>query len=189
MAAKRLPTLFPVLTRKESIEVTKIYSVAGLLPEGSGLITERPFRMPHHSASHEGLVGGGKHSRPGEVTLAHKGILFLDEAPEFRQNLLQGLREPIENRTVTICPRGKKYFIPASFQLVMTANPCPCGNLGRNKRVCYCSTREIQAYWKRLGGMAKRMCSGVTGEYYWYYAIKICFLFTSAFIWLILLKK
>ena len=135
------------------------------MPEGSGLITERPFRMPHHSASHEGLVGGGKHSRPGEVTLAHKGILFLDEAPEFRQNLLQGLREPIENRTVTICPRGKKYFIPASFQLVMTANPCPCGNLGRNKRVCYCSTREIQAYWKRLGGMEKRMFSGVMGEY------------------------
>jgi len=101
MAAKRLPTLFPPVGRKESIEITKIYSMAGLLPNGSGLITQRPFRMPHHSASHEGLIGGGKHARPGEVTLAHKGILFLDEAPEFRQNLLQGLREPIENKKVT----------------------------------------------------------------------------------------
>ena len=152
MAAKRLPTIFPPVGRKESIEITKIYSMAGLLSLGSGLITQRPFRMPHHSASHEGLIGGGKHSRPGEVTLAHKGILFLDEAPEFRQNLLQGLREPIENRKVTIVRAEKNILYPASFQLIITSNPCPCGNLGRDERVCYCSTREIQAYWKRLGG-------------------------------------
>ncbi len=152
MAAKRLPTLFPPVGRKESIEITKIYSMAGLLSLGSGLITQRPFRMPHHSASHEGLIGGGKHARPGEVTLAHKGILFLDEAPEFRQNLLQGLREPIENRKVTIVRAEKNILYPASFQLILTANPCPCGNLGRDERVCYCSTREIQGYWKRLGG-------------------------------------
>jgi magnesium chelatase family protein len=151
MAAKRLPTLFPVMSKADSLEITKIYSAAGLLPEGSGLILQRPFRIPHHSASHEGLVGGGKYARPGEVTLAHKGILFLDEAPEFRQNLLQGLREPIESRNVTVVRAEKNIQYPADFQLVMTANPCPCGNLGRDERVCWCTAREVQYYWKRLG--------------------------------------
>jgi magnesium chelatase family protein len=151
MAVKRLPTLFPPLNKDDSLEITKIYSASGLLEESSGLISMRPFRMPHHSASHEGLIGGGKYARPGEVTLAHKGILFLDEAPEFRQNLLQGLREPIESRRVTIVRAEKNVQYPADLQLVMTANPCPCGNLGRDERVCYCTAREVQYYWKRLG--------------------------------------
>lgn len=151
MAAKRLATLLPPLTRDEALTVTRIHSIAGLLPADTGLIRMRPFRTPHHTASMEGVIGGGKSTGPGEVSLAHAGVLFLDEAPEFRQNLLQSLREPVEEERVTIVRAGKSIHYPASIQLVMASNCCPCGNLGRENRVCICSHYEIQRYWKRLG--------------------------------------
>ncbi len=151
MAAKRLATLLPPLTRDEALTVTRIHSIAGLLPADTGLISIRPFRTPHHTASMEGVIGGGKWTGPGEVSLAHEGVLFLDEAPEFRQNLLQSLREPVEEEGVTIVRAGKSIHYPASIQLVMASNCCPCGNLGRENRVCICSHYEIKRYWKRLG--------------------------------------
>ena len=152
MAVRRLPTLMPQLDREESLVVTRIHSIAGLLPPNSGLIRKRPFRMPHHSASSEGVIGGGKWAKPGEVSLAHEGILFLDEAVEFRQNLLQSLREPIEQRKVTIVRVERSIEYPASFQLVMAANSCPCGNLGRKEAPCVCSPQEVRRYWRKIGG-------------------------------------
>jgi magnesium chelatase family protein len=151
MAAKRLATLLPPLGKEEALAVTRIHSIAGLLPANTGLITNRPFRMPHHTASTEGVIGGGKWTGPGEVSLAHEGVLFLDEAPEFRQSLLQSLREPVEEGRVTIVRAGKSIHYPASIQLVMASNCCPCGNLGREDRACICSHYEIQRYWKTLG--------------------------------------
>ncbi len=152
MAAKRLPTIIPQLSQAESIEVTRIHSVAGILPLKSTLIRNVPFRMPHHSASNEGILGGGKLLKPGEVSLAHRGILFLDEAPEFRKNILQGLREPIEQEKVVIARAGVNVWFPASFQLILAANPCACGNLGRGDKVCLCSTLEVSRYWRKMGG-------------------------------------
>ncbi len=151
MSVKRLPTLLPPLTKDEALTVTRIHSIAGLLPADTGLISIRPFRMPHHTASNEGIIGGGKWAGPGEVSLAHQGVLFIDEAPEFRQSLLQSLREPVEEGWVTIVRAGKSIRYPASFQLVMASNTCPCGNLGRRDRVCVCSSQEVERYWKRLG--------------------------------------
>ncbi|MBN1699124.1 MAG: YifB family Mg chelatase-like AAA ATPase [Spirochaetales bacterium] len=152
MGARRLPSILPPLSREESLEVTGIHSIAGKLPPHCGLITRPPFRMPHHSASTEGIIGGGKLPKPGEVSLAHEGILFLDEAPEFRKDLLQALREPIEEERITIARAESNVRFPASFQLVLAANPCPCGNLGRKEKVCLCSTQEVYRYWKKLGG-------------------------------------
>jgi magnesium chelatase family protein len=152
LGARRLPTILPCLSREESLIVTGIHSLSGKLPAHCGLISRPPFRMPHHSASTEGIIGGGKIPKPGEVSLAHEGILFLDEAPEFRKNLLQALREPIEEERITIARAGCSYWFPASFQLVLAANPCPCGNLGRKEKVCLCSTQEVYRYWKKLGG-------------------------------------
>jgi len=151
MAAKRLATLQPSLSREEALTVTRIYSIAGLLAKDAGIMRHRPFRMPHHSASNEGLIGGGRWVRPGEISLSHEGILFLDEAPEFRHSLLQSLREPVEQGEVRIVRAGSSISYPASFQLVMASNPCPCGNLGRDDRACLCSHQEIRNYWKRLG--------------------------------------
>jgi magnesium chelatase family protein len=151
MAAKRLATLQTGMSREEALTVTRIYSVSGLLPKDSGMIRRRPFRMPHHSASIEGLVGGGRWVRPGEISLAHEGILFLDEAPEFRHSLLQSLREPVENGEVSIVRAGSRVRYPASFQLVLASNPCPCGNLGSDAAACLCSQMEVRGYWKRLG--------------------------------------
>jgi magnesium chelatase family protein len=152
MAAQRLPSILPPLTPEEALEVTRIHSVAGALDNGGRLITRPPFRAPHHSASLEGIVGGGRWCRPGEVSLAHRGVLFLDEAPEFRRGLMQSLREPIERQSVTIVRADAKVSFPSSFQLVLTANPCPCGNLGRPDKVCLCSPEEVNRYWRRLGG-------------------------------------
>ncbi len=152
MAARRLPTILPPLTWEESLTVTRLHSIAGLLPEGTGIIHQPPFRMPHHSASSEGIIGGGKITKPGEVSLAHEGILFLDEAAEFKASLLQSLREPVEDGRVTIARAGLSVDFPASFQLILAVNPCPCGNLGRPKGVCICSTTEVYRYWKKLGG-------------------------------------
>lgn len=152
MAAGRLPCIMPPLDRGESLEVTKIHSLAGSLLPGKGLITDRPFRVPHHSASLEGIIGGGSHVKPGEISLAHKGVLFLDEAPEFRKHILQSLREPIETGRVDIVRASGACWYPADFMLVLAANPCPCGNLGRDDAACLCSMHEITLYWKRIGG-------------------------------------
>ncbi len=152
MAARRLPSLLPGLERDEALAVTRIHSVAGVLPPGAGLVARPPFRMPHHSASIEGIVGGGRFARPGEASLAHLGVLFLDEAPEFGMSLLQGLREPVEDGWVSIARAGSTVRFPACFQLVLSFNPCPCGNLGRDSHACICSLAEIQRYWRRVGG-------------------------------------
>ncbi|HSV91890.1 MAG TPA: YifB family Mg chelatase-like AAA ATPase, partial [Desulfobacterales bacterium] len=152
MAARRLPGLLPELSREEALEVTRLHSLAGTLGPCGGLIERPPVRMPHHSASTEGILGGGRSLRPGEASLAHHGILFLDEAPEFGSALLQGLREPVEEGRVTIARAGSTVTWPARFQLVLAFNPCPCGNLGRSGRVCVCSPAEIHRYWRRMGG-------------------------------------
>ena len=165
MAALRLGTLLPPLDREEALAVTRIHSVAGVLDPGVGLIAERPFRAPHHSASREGIIGGGSGLRPGEASLAHSGVLFLDEVLEFASGLLQGLREPVESRQVTIVRAGASVRYPAGFQLVMTANACPCGKLGSPGEVCACSEPEIGLYWRRLGGaMLDRMDMRVAVE-------------------------
>jgi magnesium chelatase family protein len=152
MAIRRVPGILPSLTRAEALEVTRIHSIAGLLDPDCGLILRRPFRAPHHSASLEGIIGGGRGVRPGEISLAHRGVLFLDEVPEFRQNILQSLREPLEDGVVSIARAERTYRFPACFQLIMAANPCPCGNLGRDNAVCLCSPDDLHRYWKRLGG-------------------------------------
>ena len=152
MAARRLPSILPPLSWEEALAVTRIHSVAGVLPPACGLIRRPPLRMPHHGASSEGIIGGGKSPRPGEASLAHEGVLLLDEAAEFRATLLQSLREPLEEGSVTIARAGSTVQYPASFQLVLTANPCPCGNLGRAQAVCSCSPAEVRSYWRKLGG-------------------------------------
>ena len=152
MAARRLVGLLPALPWQRALGVTRIHSVAGTLPPEQGLLRWPPFRMPHHSASAEGVVGGGAILRPGEVSLAHAGVLLLDEAPEFARPVLQSLREPLETGQVHVARAGRSACFPAEFQLVMTANPCPCGNLGRRHAACICSVAEVKHYWKRLGG-------------------------------------
>jgi magnesium chelatase family protein len=152
MSARRLPSILPDLSEADAVAVTKLYSLSGLLLESSGPMRRPPFRSPHHSASREGLVGGGHVLRPGEASLAHKGVLFIDEAPEFHRDALQALREPLEDGQVSIARAGRTVRLPADFQLVIAANPCPCGNLGREGRVCLCSIQDIERYWKKLGG-------------------------------------
>ena len=152
MAARRLPSILPPLDWEESLLVTRIHSTTGVLPPGAGLVQDPPFRMPHHSASAEGIIGGGKFPRPGEVSLAHEGVLFLDEAAEFSKALLQTLREPMEEGSITIARAGTSMRFPARFQLVLAMNPCPCGNLGKKQATCFCSTLEISRYWRKLGG-------------------------------------
>jgi magnesium chelatase family protein len=152
MAARRLPSILPPLSWEESLLVTRIHSTAGVLPAGAGLVRDPPFRLPHHSASAEGIIGGGKIPRPGEVSLAHEGVLFLDEAAEFSTALLQSLREPMEEGSITIARAGTSMRFPARFQLVLAMNPCPCGNLGKKQATCFCSVLEISRYWRKLGG-------------------------------------
>ncbi|MCF7927747.1 MAG: YifB family Mg chelatase-like AAA ATPase [Spirochaetales bacterium] len=152
MGVRRIGSILPRLDRKEAVEVTRIHSLAGRLPEGYGLIRRPPIRMPHHSASAEGVIGGGRLVMPGELSLAHRGILFLDEAPEFKRPILQSLREPLEDYQVGIARAGRHYRFPADVQLIMAANPCPCGNYGSEERVCVCSIKEITSYWKKLAG-------------------------------------
>jgi len=186
MLARRLPTIMAPLTADEAVEVTRLYSLAGPLSIGSDftseevfaskkssaskeagnthrfidrLITRAPFRAPHHTASAEGILGGGRIPRPGEISLAHFGALFLDEAPEFRINVLQALREPLEDRVISIVRADGTVRLPAEFQLLMTANACPCGRLGKRESggaiqncVCFCSPEEINRYWRRFGG-------------------------------------
>lgn len=152
MLAKRLPTILPNLTFKESLETSKIYSVLGLMPKGYGLITRRPVRSPHHTISDAGLIGGGHNPRPGEVSIAHNGVLFLDELPEFKRNVLEVLRQPMEDGHVTISRASSTVTYPANFMLIAAMNPCPCGFLGDHKRECTCSFLQIQRYRSKVSG-------------------------------------
>ena len=152
MLAKRLPTVLPVLSFEESLDTSKIYSVMGLMPEGHGLITLRPFRSPHHTISDAGLIGGGQNPKPGEVSMAHNGVLFLDELPEFRRNVLEVLRQPMEDGQVTISRANSTVAYPAEFMLVAAMNPCPCGFLGDPKRECICTMLQIQRYRAKISG-------------------------------------
>lgn len=152
MLARRLPTILPALTREEALEVTKIHSIAGHIPAGTALARERPFRTPHHTASTVSLVGGGSNPRPGEVTLAHHGILFLDELPEFSRSTIEALRQPLEDRCVTIARAAKTLRFPAQFTLLSAMNPCPCGHLGDRNRACRCSGTQIRHYHARISG-------------------------------------
>jgi len=152
MAARRLAGLLPDLDDEDALIATMLHSLAGALPEHSGLLRRPPFRSPHHGASAEGIVGGGRCRKPGEISLAHGGVLHLDEAAEFRTDVLQSLREPLEEGRVTIARADRVVSYPSRFMLVLSCNPCPCGNLGRQGAVCLCSPDEIRRYWKRLGG-------------------------------------
>ena len=149
MAAKRIPGIMPVMSREEEIEVTKIYSVSGLLDRRQGLLTRRPFRSPHHTISAQSLAGGGIVPRPGEISLAHRGILFLDELPEFRHGTLEVMRQPMEDRRVVINRIQGSYVFPASFMLVAAMNPCPCG-FYPDRKVCRCTEGEIKRYLDRI---------------------------------------
>ncbi|MFH2115426.1 MAG: YifB family Mg chelatase-like AAA ATPase [Spirochaetota bacterium] len=158
MAARRLPGILPDLDDADAVAVTTLHSLSGILPEASGLLRRPPFRTPHHGASAEGIIGGGRSRKPGEISLAHAGVLFLDETPEFRADVLQAMREPIENGWISIARADRTVSYPARFMLVLACNPCPCGNLGRPSGVCLCSADEIRRYWKKLGGpMLDRM--------------------------------
>ncbi len=152
MLARRLPTILPQLTREEALEVTTLYSVAGLLPYQQGLISERPFRSPHHTISDAGIVGGGSIPKPGEITLAHRGTLFLDELLEFRKTCLEMLRQPLEDGEVTISRANARLTYPAEFMLIGTTNPCPCGHYMDTDKKCVCSPQKIKQYWDRLSG-------------------------------------
>ena len=151
MLARRLSTILPPLSRDEALEVTKIYSIAGML-KGRGLIEERPFRSPHHTSSMTSLIGGGSVPRPGEVTLAHHGVLFLDELPEFSKKSLEVLREPLEDRQITISRAHATMTFPSSFILIAAANPCPCGYAGSPDKECSCSPYEIKRYNQKISG-------------------------------------
>lgn len=152
MAARRLPGLLPDLDEEDAVTATALHSLAGALPESSGLLRRPPFRAPHHGASAEGIVGGGRLRKPGEISLAHAGVLLLDEAPEFRSDVLQALREPIEDGRITIARADRSVEYPSRFILVLSCNPCPCGSMGRRGSVCLCTADEVRRYWKRLGG-------------------------------------
>ena len=152
MLAKRFPTILPPLTFEESVETTRIYSVAGRLRDASGLMGRRPFRAPHHTVSAAGLVGGGLNPQPGEVSLAHNGVLFLDELPEFKRNTLEVLRQPMEEGRVTLARAGNQVSYPALFMLVAAMNPCPCGNFGNPAKECTCTRSQIQRYRARISG-------------------------------------
>ena len=152
LLAKALPYLMPPLTFKEALEVTKIYSVAGILPKEQPIIGLRPFRSPHHTTSETALIGGGNPPRPGEITLAHKGVLFLDEFPEFHRDALESLRQPIEEGRITILRAKHSLTLPARFTLVSAANPCPCGHFNNPDRECVCNSSQIQSYRRKLSG-------------------------------------
>jgi len=152
MLARALPSIMPAMTLVEALEVTKIYSVSGLLSSDTPLINQRPFRSPHYTISHAGLVGGGHWPRPGEISLSHRGVLFLDEFPEFSHMSLESLRQPVEDKVVTISRAQGSVTFPANFMLVGAMNPCPCGYYGDPVKECKCSSGEISRYQKRISG-------------------------------------
>jgi len=152
MLAKRLPTILPPLTLQEALETTKIHSVAGKLPENATLISRRPFRSPHHTISDVALVGGGGNPQPGEISLAHNGVLFLDELPEFKRTVLEVMRQPMEERRVTISRAKIALDFPASFMLIASMNPCPCGFFNHPERECSCPAGMVQKYLNKVSG-------------------------------------
>ena len=152
MIAKRIPTILPDMTLDEALETTKIHSIMGLLGNDVPLIATRPYRSPHHTISDAGLIGGGKFPRPGEVSLSHHGVLFLDELPEFRKNVLEVMRQPLEDGRVAIARAAASYTYPANFMLVAAMNPCPCGFFGDSSRDCRCAPKQIQNYISRISG-------------------------------------
>jgi magnesium chelatase family protein len=152
MLARALPGILPTLTEEESFEVTKIYSITGNLPEGQSLVTKRPFRSPHHTTSRIGLIGGGTNPMPGEISLSHRGVLFLDELPEFPRHVLEALRQPTEDGVVTISRAKGSVIYPAKFLLVAASNPCPCGYFGDSKKPCTCLPGVVSRYQKRISG-------------------------------------
>ena len=152
MMAKRFPTILPKLTLGEALETTKIHSVAGVLSENDGIIAQRPYRSPHHTISDAALVGGGRIPKPGEVSLSHHGVLFLDELPEFKKNVLEVLRQPLENGTVTIARAQMSLTYPASFLLIAAMNPCPCGYATDTRNECTCTSTQIQKYMAKISG-------------------------------------
>lgn len=152
MIAKRIPSILPPLSLDEALETTAIHSIAGKLPHKLPLITTRPFRSPHHNISDAGLIGGGTYPRPGEISLSHHGVLFLDELPEFDKKVLENLRQPLENKSVVISRAAQSLTFPSDFMLVAAMNPCPCGFFGDDKHNCTCSPQKIQNYVSRLSG-------------------------------------
>ena len=152
MLARALPGILPSLNEAESLEATKIHSAAGVIPPGGALLVQRQFRSPHHTASQVGLIGGGSRPRPGEISLAHRGVLFLDEFNEFPRSVLEALRQPLEDGFVTISRSQERVLYPARFMLVASANPCPCGYLNHPNKVCVCSLQQIKKYQKRISG-------------------------------------
>ncbi len=152
LLARALPSILPPMSIEEALEVTRIYSVRGLLPPEAPLVRERPFRSPHHTTSHAGLVGGGTWPRPGEISLAHRGVLFLDELPEFTTQTLEVLRQPLEDRRVTIARASGTISFPANVTLVAAMNPCPCGYHGDPVRDCRCAPSAVTRYQKRISG-------------------------------------
>jgi len=152
LLARSMPSILPTMTIEESLDVTKIYSIAGMLPPDTPLLRHRPFRAPHHTISHAGLVGGGHWPRPGEISLAHRGVLFLDELPEFGTRILEGLRQPLEDHKVSIARATGTLTFPANFMFVAAMNPCPCGYYGDPVRECTCSMQTISRYQKRISG-------------------------------------
>jgi magnesium chelatase family protein len=152
MLAKRIPTILPPMSLEEAIETTRIHSVAGVLEDSRGLVGTRPFRSPHHTISDAGLIGGGAIPRPGEVSLAHHGVLFLDELPEFERNVLEVMRQPLEDGSVTISRAAFSVTFPARFMLAAAMNPCPCGFFGDSARECHCTPPQIQRYVSKISG-------------------------------------
>jgi magnesium chelatase family protein len=152
MLAKRLPTILPPLTFDEALETTKIHSIAGSLPPNTALVATRPFRSPHHTISDSALVGGGTIPRPGEISLAHHGVLFLDELPEFARNVLEVMRQPLEDGHVTISRSKMSVDFPSSFMLVCAMNPCPCGYFSDPSKECTCTPPQIQKYMAKISG-------------------------------------
>ena len=152
MLAKRVPSILPPMTLDEALETTKIHSIAGILPPHQALVSRRPFRSPHHTISDAGLLGGGSHPMPGEVSLAHHGVLFLDELPEFHRNVLEVMRQPLEDGQVTIARASASLTFPCRFMLVAAMNPCPCGYYGDPKRECRCTPIQIQRYRSKISG-------------------------------------
>jgi magnesium chelatase family protein len=152
MLAKRVPTILPPITFEEAIETTKIFSVVGMLPKDEALITKRPFRSPHHTISDAGLIGGGHIPRPGEVSLAHNGVLFLDELSEFKKHVLEVLRQPLEDIRVTISRAALTLTYPSSFMLIAAMNPCPCGYFSDPKHECRCTYPQIHRYRSKISG-------------------------------------
>src|SRR4030042_2112888 len=152
LLASALPSILPDLSFEEALEVSQIYSIAGFLPKEKPLINSRPFRSPHHTTSEAALIGGGNPPRPGEITLAHRGVLFLDEFPEFHRDVLESLRQPLEEGQITVLRSRHSMTFPAHFMLISSSNPCPCGNYGNPEKKCSCTNSQIQMYRRKLSG-------------------------------------